>query len=139
MIAQGDTSTLWVGGINPSSSGPQVTGLRPVTGTDVTVRDAGWSDGSTLVYVGTSTNGRLGVWTVLVDGSNAAALGTSNLPGGDPTSIAVMPGAFPVVAVGEPPSAELHCGGRPPTAAAAGRRLRGPPARRVPRRRFATA
>src|SRR5207342_2412288 len=34
VIAQGDTSTLWVGGINPSSSGPQVTGLRPVTGTD---------------------------------------------------------------------------------------------------------
>ena len=106
VIAQGgNTSALWVGGINPTSSGPQITGLRPVTGTDMTVRDAGWSDGSTLVYVGTSSNGRLGVWTVLVDGSNAAALGTSNLPGGDPTSIAVTPGAFPVVAVGEPPSA----------------------------------
>ena len=105
VIAHGNTSTLWVGGINPTSSGPQISGLRPVTGADITVRDAGWSDGSTLVYVGTSSNGRLGVWTVLVDGSNAAALGTSNLPGGDPTSIAVTPGAFPVVAVGEPPSA----------------------------------
>jgi hypothetical protein len=105
VIAQGHISTLWVGGINPTSSGPQVTGVRPVTGTDVTVRDAGWSDGSTLVYVGTSANGRLGVWTVLVDGSNATALGTSNLPGGAPTSIAVTPGAFPVIAVGEPPSA----------------------------------
>jgi hypothetical protein len=105
VIAQGKVSTLWVGGINPTSSGPQVTGVRPVTGTDITVRDAGWSDGSTLVYIGTSANGRLGVWTVLVDGSNAAALGTSNLPGGAPTSIAVTPGAFPVVAVGVPPTA----------------------------------
>jgi hypothetical protein len=105
VIAQGHISTLWVGGINPTSSGPQVTGVRPVTGTDLTVRDAGWSDGSTLVYVGTSSNGRLGVWTVLVDGSNATALGTSNLPGGAPTAIAVTPGAFPVIAVGEPPSA----------------------------------
>ena len=105
VIARGNTSTLWVGGINPTSSGLQVTGVRPVTGTDVTVRDAGWGDGSTLVYVGTSSNGRLGVWTVLVDGSNATALGTSNLPGGAPTSIAVTPAVFPVIAVGEPPSA----------------------------------
>jgi hypothetical protein len=104
VIAQGAASRLWVGGINPAASGQQVTDLRPVTGTDVTVRDAGWSDGSTLVYVGTSGNGRLGVWTVLVDGSNATALGTNNLPGGAPKSIAVTPGAFPVIAVGEPPS-----------------------------------
>jgi Lipoprotein LpqB beta-propeller domain len=105
VIAQGDVSTLWVGGIDTTSSGPQVTGLRPVTRTDLTVRDAGWSDGSTLVYIGTSANGRLGVWTVLVDGSNAAAVGTSNLPGGAPTAIAVTPGVFPVIAVGAPPSA----------------------------------
>lgn len=104
VIAQGNVSTVWVGGINRSTSGPQITGARPLTRTDVTVRDVGWSDGSTLVFVGTGA-GRLGVWTVLVDGSNATALGTSNLPGGTPTAIAVTPGAFPVVAVGEPPTA----------------------------------
>jgi Lipoprotein LpqB beta-propeller domain len=103
VISSGAVSSLWIGGISTTASGVQVVNLAPITQNVERVTDVGWSDGSTLAYIGTGANGRFGVSTILVDGSGQESLNTDNLPG-PPTSIAITPGALLlVVAVGATP------------------------------------